>query len=376
VGHTVAFGTAEGYANEVESFGFQSLAVGVEYAEWMEQAHEAWSTMMEERPRERIAAYGERVFGGAVARRLIEELPRVLSQWPADIIVHEDTAFGAAVAAEQVGIPHARFMVLATGPCHPVYDRNEGTIAKLRAFAGLGPDSADATLHRHLLLYPFPRSLLAPDSRVPATLRAIRPSLPALKGTEQLPSWLRELGTKTRPVVYATLGTMFNQPGNDPVFADLLAALADEDVDAVVTIGKDRQASEFGSLPGHVRIAQYVPLAALMPYLDLVVSHGGSGTVIAALGHGLPQVILPLGADQPENAERVAALGAGIVVNTTERSPDRIRAAVRAALSDPAYRRSARRIASEITKLPDVDHAVLLLERVRAGEAVDDLTVT
>jgi UDP:flavonoid glycosyltransferase YjiC (YdhE family) len=332
--------------------------------------------MPEQEPHDRIAAFCERVFGGPIARRLIEDLPLVLSRWPADIIVHEDTALGAAVAAEQLGIPHARFMVLAAGPGHPLYARNEDTVAKLREYAGLGPDSAEATLHRHLLLYPFPRSLLAPGTAAPATLRAVRPSLPELTGKEELPSWLEELGTGKRPVVYATLGTIFNQPGNDPVFADLLAALAAENVDGVLTIGRDRQVTEFGPVPRHVRLAQYIPLAALMPHLDLVVSHGGSGTLIAALAHGLPQVVVPIWADQPENAQRVADLGAGIMIDGSERSVDSIRAAIRATLSDPAYGLSAQRMKSEIAQLPDIDHAVALLEHVGAGGAVDDLRVT
>ena len=368
-GHTVAFGTGAGYAREVEGFGFESLALGVEPGEWGEQAHLAWISMSEQGHVDRIAAYGERVFGGALAHRVIEELPALLSRWPADVIVHEDTVVGTAVAAEKVGIPHARFMVLASGPAHPVYARMEGTMARLRGFAGLQPDSADATVHRHLLLYPFPPSLLAPDSVVPATFRAIRPSLPALTGAEEIPDWVDDLRKKRRPVVYGTLGTIFNK--NDDAFAALLAALsANDDVDAIVTIGKDREVSEFGTVPEHVRVVQYIPLAALMPHLDLVVSHGGSGTLTAAFAHGLPQVVLPMNADQPENAQRVAALGAGIVVNGNEPSPEKISAAVRAALSDPAYRTGARRVQSEIAQLPGVEHAVPLLQRIADGGSV------
>src|SRR6267154_3731695 len=135
-GHTVAFGTGADFSPEVEGFGFESLVLGVEGEEWGEQAQLAWASMPEQGHVDRIAAYGERVFGGLLARRVIEELPAVLGRWPADVIVHEDTVVGAAVAAEKAGIPHARFMVLASGPCHPVYSRMEGTMAGLRELAG------------------------------------------------------------------------------------------------------------------------------------------------------------------------------------------------------------------------------------------------
>src|SRR6267378_1293257 len=206
-------------------------------------------------------------------------------------------------------------------------------------------------------------SLVAPDSVVPATFHAIRPSLPALTGAEQIPDWVGNLRKKKRPVVYGTLGTIFNK--HDDVLAAMLAALsANDEIEVVVTIGKDREVSEFGPVPDHVRVVQYIPLAALMPHLDLVVSHGGSGTLTAALAYGLPQVVLPMNADQPENAQRVAALGAGIVVDGNEPSPEGISAAVRAALSDPAYRAGARRVQSEIAQLPDVEQAVPLLQRI------------
>jgi UDP:flavonoid glycosyltransferase YjiC (YdhE family) len=64
------------------------------------------------------------------------------------------------------------------------------------------------------------------------------------------------------------------------------------------------------------------------------------------------------------------------MIDGSERSVDSIRAAIRATLSDPAYGLSAQRMKSEIAQLPDIDHAVALLEHVGAGGAVDDLRVT
>ena len=85
---------------------------------------------------------------------------------------------------------------------------------------------------------------------------------------------------------------------------------------------------------------------------------------MGALTRGIPQVCLPLGADQPENAQRCAALGAGLVIDPEERTPDTIRAALRAVLSDPAYRRSARAIQAEVERLPEISTAVPLLEHL------------
>src|SRR6185437_15787650 len=109
---------------------------------------------------------------------------------------------------------------------------------------------------------------------------------------------------------------------------------------------------------------RYIPQSLLLPYCDLVVCHGGWNTVLAALSVGLPLVLLPLGADQPHNARRCAALRVGCVVGEEERTPEAIRAAVRAVLADPTFRQNAARIRDEMGALPGPEHAVALLERL------------
>jgi UDP:flavonoid glycosyltransferase YjiC (YdhE family) len=87
---------------------------------------------------------------------------------------------------------------------------------------------------------------------------------------------------------------------------------------------------------------------------------------MAALAHAVPLVVVPLGADQPANAERVAALGLGRVVGPEERTAAAIGAAARAVLGDPGYRERARRARAEAEALPGLAQAVGLLERLAA----------
>ena len=92
--------------------------------------------------------------------------------------------------------------------------------------------------------------------------------------------------------------------------------------------------------------------------------HGGSGSVLGALAHGLPLVLLPMGADQPQNAQRCAALGAGRVLDVIAATPDDVRDAVSAVLSEPSYRAAAERLRDELAALPGPEHAVALVERL------------
>ena len=97
-----------------------------------------------------------------------------------------------------------------------------------------------------------------------------------------------------------------------------------------------------------------------MSHAAAMVGHGGSGSTLAAMAAGIPLAVLPLFADQPENADRVAALGAGLRLDGTGALAE----AVSELLEDPYYRDSARSVAAEIEALAPVDAAVALI----AGE--------
>jgi UDP:flavonoid glycosyltransferase YjiC (YdhE family) len=86
--------------------------------------------------------------------------------------------------------------------------------------------------------------------------------------------------------------------------------------------------------------------------------------VLAALGQGLPLVLVPFTAGQPENAARCAAAGVARVLLPSALSPETARGAVLEVLTDPSYRRNAEHVREEIATLPDIDAAVRMLEHV------------
>jgi UDP:flavonoid glycosyltransferase YjiC (YdhE family) len=100
----------------------------------------------------------------------------------------------------------------------------------------------------------------------------------------------------------------------------------------------------------------------LFPRCDLVVTHGGTGTVMSALGHGLPLVIVPVSADQPDNARRGERLGVAAVIAPDRRTPSAFRDAVRGVLGDPGYRLNAERLQEEMARLPGPEQVVGWLE--------------
>ena len=72
-----------------------------------------------------------------------------------------------------------------------------------------------------------------------------------------------------------------------------------------------------------------------MPYVDLVVHHGGSGTVLGALVNGVPQVLTPKGADQFLNGDIIARAGLAEVLLPGEATAEAVAAAAKRALTEP-----------------------------------------
>ena len=299
-------------------------------------------------------------FAGSIARERAGLRERLAGEWQPDLIVRDEVDFAGAVAAEAHGIPHAAVVVIAAGG----FLRPEVVaepLAALRAEYGLDPGDTMTMLHRYLTIVPAPPGYRDPRDPLPVTAHHVRPAaLESPRGQDGPPGAAAHAGL---PMVYFTLGTIFHQESGD-LFQRAIAGLSSLPVSLVVTVGREIDPAELGDQPPGVRVEQFLPAADLLARADLVVSHGGSGTVIGALAFGLPQVLLPLGADQPLNADRCESLGVAVVLDAASSTADAIGRAATAVLRDPSYAASAGRIRDEISALPDARHAGSLLEEL------------
>jgi MGT family glycosyltransferase len=159
-----------------------------------------------------------------------------------------------------------------------------------------------------------------------------------------------------------TLGTVYNRRAD--LFAAVIAALREEAVNLIVTVGRDQDPAQFGPQPGNVHIERYIPQSLLLPRCDLMINMGGMNSVRSACEHGVPQVLFPLSAEQAFNAARCAALGMARVLDAGTLTSEAVREAVGAVLRDPAYRENAARVRDEVATMPGPEHAVQLLERL------------
>jgi MGT family glycosyltransferase len=160
-------------------------------------------------------------------------------------------------------------------------------------------------------------------------------------------------------LVYMTLGTIFGAESGD-LYDRLLAAAGSVDADVLLTVGRDLAPPE-AAVPSNVRVEGFVPQRDVLAGCGVVVCHAGSGTVVGAVANGVPLVLLPLGADQPQNARRCEALGVGRTLDARSASAAAIADAVTAMLDDARPRARARVLQASCATLPTADDVLASL---------------
>jgi MGT family glycosyltransferase len=362
-GHEVAFATSPSYCQTIEANGFRCFPAGYD---WLVSAWEpvyahvrgGWAD------KQSFSPFID-VYADFLPCSMAPDLFRIAETWCPDVVVREPMEFAGCVVAEALSIPHAvcgPLFAYWQGAWHDIPGEvKKPNLDRLRERYGLLPDPQLAMLHRYLYLAFLPPAFLHSDLAPPPTVHFLRPVSFNQSGTEALPGWIARL--PARPTVHASLGTVFHRtPG---VFDAIIEGLRDEAINLIVAVGRDQDPSAFGSQPSNVRIEKYIPHTLLLPYCDLVITHGGFSSVMSCIDQGLPMVAIPLaGGDQPGNSARAAALGVARVIGANERKPALIRKAVLDILDDPSYRNNARRLKQDLQSLPPVEHAVALLQRL------------
>lgn len=360
-GHEVAFATDQRFCKRVEQAGLRAFPAGIGGGVVAQRTLElagvaglgpgdTWQ-------------FGAQMFAAVAAPAKVPDLVAVMGEWEPHLVVHDVTDFAAPVAAARAGVP---WVAHSLGPLFPLeFSRLAAELVDplWREWGVTAPDDLGAMFGSGYLDI-CPPSFQSEDLRQLApVVHPLRPvPFDAVAG-ESLPEWVDRL--EPQPTVYVTLGTLDNDsPG---VIEAVVAGLRHEPMNLIVTVGPTRDPEELGPQPANVHVDRYLPQSLLLPRCDVVVAHGGSGTTLAALVHGLPMLVLPQGANQFWNAERCAALGVGTRLLPGEVDPESVRREVRALLEQPVYREGALRVAREIAAMPAPADVVVTLEAMAAA---------
>jgi UDP:flavonoid glycosyltransferase YjiC (YdhE family) len=301
-----------------------------------------------------------RLFGTVSAPAVLDDLLELVETWRPDVVVHEAAELAAPILAAVLAVPTVNqgFGALV----HP--DRMgpaSDAVAPLWEKVGLAPRPW-AGSYDHLYLDIYPPSLRLRYGDHVTRRQSMRP-IPY--STELDEHGLGHVSVDDgRPLIYLTFGTVFN--ATDGPFRRALDGLAALDARVLVTVGPAGDPAAFGPQPDHITVTRYVPQTTLLPRCTLVVSHAGSGTFLAALDHGLPQLCLPQAADQFGNARQCAAAGAGLCLLPTEVTADAVRAAASRLLTESAFSARARDLRDELQAMPHPDDLVPIIEQLAA----------
>lgn len=341
-GHEVRVATGPDLVGALAARGLDVHSVGPSWESAWSAHDAAWanhSVTEEQKMMDGVIA----LFGTPALQRL-DDLVAMASEWRPDVVVHEVLEQGGSMLAHRLAVPS---VVHGIGPMFPFYEQLISA-----AGAAIGEPQLWAQLSTEQALDLCPPSL-QPDRPQPwPDAAAVRPSA----GERQpLPSGLADVLSSDRAVAYFTLGTVKNAHTSD--FRTGLHALADYDGLVVATTGRRLDLDELGPVPANAMLAEFVPQASLLERADLLVSHSGSGTMLGGLVHGVPQVALPRGTDQPDNAALLVRAGAGMLVAPEDYAVESIAAAVTAVTRNPAIRAAAERVRDEIAAMPDADTA-------------------
>jgi UDP:flavonoid glycosyltransferase YjiC (YdhE family) len=298
------------------------------------------------------------LFGRLAAHAMLPRMDEVSARWRPDLVLRDPCEYASAVVAATRGIPAAQVAISLA----------ENEMGSIRA-AAPALEEHRAGLTDEIIASPFvtrfPASL--EPSPFPTTIRYREPETVPV---EPLPDWW---DGSDAPLVYLTMGTVLaHMTHAAPVYRTMLRAVGGLPIRVLLTVGRFFDPAGLGPVPENTRAERWVDQARVFPHADVVVCHGGSGTLFGAVAAGVPVVSVPVFADQFGNARRVAEFGAGLVVEVEDSAgatraliaePDapRITAAIETALAAPSYRERAQVLAAETSKAPTPDQVLARL---------------
>jgi UDP:flavonoid glycosyltransferase YjiC (YdhE family) len=356
-GHEIRFATSREFVDRLQRAGFETSRVGITLLEAEQQI--AARPDVRDAPREEKWRLGAFMFGKAFATKTAADLVEALPALAPDVVVYDEFDLGAALAARVHGIPAVAHAL----------GRSPSDIFR----AGLASELS--TVWRDMSDRPFVDpfttdgyvDITPPALRERTTIepgrRIFQRSVSATDDDGTLPAWVT--APRGRPLVYVTLGTVSH--GAVDSLQRVIAGLAQLDVDVLITAGPYGEVDALGQLPPSVRAVKFVPQDLLLPHVDLAVHHCGSGTMLGMLGHGIPQLVIPQGADQFMNADALVAAGAGLRLFPEEIAAGTVADAVRALMTDPRHAHAARGIAREMASMPPPERTATELVALASG---------
>ncbi|WP_072312861.1 glycosyltransferase [Agrococcus sp. Marseille-P2731] len=182
------------------------------------------------------------------------------------------------------------------------------------------------------------------------------------------PLWIETLADEPRPVVLVAHD--LPAEGGADLLQTALDALA---IDQVRVVGMTAGEDVGDGVPPNARLAEALPLAAVLPHAAVAVTSGSWQGVLELLAEGVPLVVAGATPEQAAVAARVERAGAGVDLRTGRPRPIRLRNAVRQVVREAGFGERARAVGAELRAHGGAPRAAALIEELLPPEARDEL---
>lgn len=149
-----------------------------------------------------------------------------------------------------------------------------------------------------------------------------------------------------KKVIYISLGTIFNN--SIEFYECCFKAFCNMNVKVIMSVGRKIDISMFKNIPSNFIVRNYVPQLEVLKYADVFITHGGMNSTNEGLYFNIPLILIPQSVDQPFVANRVAELGAGIVIEKNRITPEALNKCVAEILSDDNFRLNSEKIGESL----------------------------
>jgi glycosyltransferase (activator-dependent family) len=378
----VPVGNAEWYANDPwapELLGELLAAGGSEYVQnfdfaCADPAQWCWESLL---GLEKIMISG--LFASFNSDPMIDDLVAFARHWAPDLVVWEQFTIAGAVAATVTGAAHARLVygpditmrarqafcdrAAVQDPGHHEDPTAEWLSAVFRRF--------DHEYHETVRTGQWTIDTTPPSTRLDLGLPTVGMRYVPHNGAAVVPEWLQKSAEKPR--VCLTLGISGEMTRSAASVGDILAGLADLDVEIVATLNAE-QLRQVPVVPDNTRVVGFVPLHDLLPTCAAIVHHGGVGTRATAEVHGVPQLMIAYGWDTLVKAARTEELAAGLCIPAEQATAPAVREAVVRLLADPVLQAGARALQVEALAQPTPAEIVAVLEDLTISHRATAMT--
>lgn len=345
-GHQVLVASQPGLLGEIAGAGLPGVAVGADVDAVTLVRGYVLPSAGDAGGRAPRAGKGPRVMRMFVAHAesMVDDLVAVARSWRADAVVYQQTALAGPIAAAAAGVPAIRHL--------------SGTDLMLRARPLLGDLLAPlAGRHGVTGFDPFGLATVDPTPtslQVPVGYRRIPMRHLAYTGSGHAEAPRPAPGRGAGRVCVTWGHTMAKLDPGRFLASNVLDALAGEaDLEVVAAVSSDQRPLLGSGYPNAEVLVDASLDDVLANYCDLVIAHGGAGTVLTAVRHSVPMLLVPQLPDHTGHAVRVLASGAGAVLTRDQATKERIVKETRRLLApDDAARHAVRSLAEEMRRTP------------------------